>query len=86
MKRVGKCIRERERYSHTILSVKEGKRQTGPKTLHAGGVFCGRRVSVQMGGVNWWISECKMGLITDLNRGVYMSFKHQAIMHCLSWC
>lgn len=28
---------------------------------------------MQMGGVSWWISECKMGLITDLNRFIRLS-------------
>lgn len=41
MKRVEKCVYvcERERDSHTILSVKEGKRQTGPKNSPMLAVF-----------------------------------------------
>lgn len=78
------CVeRERERFTHHIEC--EGEKETdGAQKRSMLAVFSvGEECQCRWGGVSWWISECKMGLITDINRGVDVSFKHQTIMHCL---
>lgn len=75
--------RETEIFTHHI-ECEGGSKTDGAQKHSMSMVFSvGEECQCRLGAVCWRISECKMGLITDVNRGVYLSFKHQAIMHCL---